>query len=164
MLALCTVLLMLVAWCFAHLAARHPGAGSTYTYVGVTLGQRAGLVAGWITLGAYLSFAMVAVAGFGLFGSNILARFPTGPQLSPDALALIGAAIIGALLLLVSNRAFRDEPARGGQFIEAMEHRNTHFSHIICMISGELVRSNPPLARCGCNASQNAAWPGRRAP
>ena len=97
--ALCTVLLMLVAWCFAHLAARHPGAGSAYTDVGVTLGQRAGLVAGWITLGAYLSFAMVAVAGFGLFGSNILARFPTGPHLSPDMLSLIGAAIIGVLCL-----------------------------------------------------------------
>ena len=97
--ALCTVLLMLVAWCFAHLAARHPGAGSAYTYVGVTLGQRAGLVAGWITLGAYLSFVMVAIAGFGLFGSNILARFPTGPHLSPDMLSLIGAAIIGVLCL-----------------------------------------------------------------
>lgn len=36
------------------------------------------------------------------------------------ALGVAGAAIIGALLLLVSNRAFRDEPARGGQFIEAM--------------------------------------------
>ena len=58
--ALCTVLLLLVAWCFAHLAARYPGAGSAYTFVGVTLGQRAGLVAGWITLGAYLSFAQNA--------------------------------------------------------------------------------------------------------
>ena len=44
--ALCTVLLLLVAWCFAHLAARHPGAGSAYTFVGATLGRRAGLVAG----------------------------------------------------------------------------------------------------------------------
>lgn len=97
--ALCTVLLLLVAWCFAYLAARHPGAGSSYTFVGATFGQRVGLVAGWITLGAYLSFVMVSVAGFGLFGSNILARFPTGPQMSPDALSLIGAAIIGVLCL-----------------------------------------------------------------
>lgn len=97
--AVCTVLLMLVAWCFAHLAARYPGAGSAYTFVGATLGQRAGLVAGWITLGAYLSFVMVAVAGFGLFGSNMFARFPAGPHPSAGALSLIGAAIVGVLCL-----------------------------------------------------------------
>ena len=97
--ALCTVLLLLVAWCFAHLAARYPGAGSAYTFVGATLGRRAGLVAAWITLGAYLSFMMVAVSGFGLFGSNILARFSSGPHLSPDGLSVIGAVIIGVLCL-----------------------------------------------------------------
>ncbi len=97
--ALCTLLLLTVAWCFAHLARRYPGSGSSYTFVGVTLGPRAGFVAGWTTLGAYLSFVLVAIAGFGLFGSNILARFPTAPQLSPDALSLIGAGIIGLLCL-----------------------------------------------------------------
>ena len=102
--ALCTVLLLAVAWCFAHLARRYPGSGSSYTFVGATLGSRAGLVAGWITLGAYLSFIMVAIAGFGLFGTNILARFPTIPHLSPDAISLIGAAVIG-LLCLTSLRA-----------------------------------------------------------
>jgi len=97
--ALCTVLLLLVAWCFAYLAARYPGAGSAYTFVGATLGQRAGLVAGWITLGAYLSFVMLSVAGFGLFGANMLARSPTAPHLSPDVLSLAGAAVIGVLCL-----------------------------------------------------------------
>ncbi|MFN0142537.1 MAG: APC family permease [Mycobacterium sp.] len=97
--ALCTLLLLAVAWCFAHLARRYPGSGSSYTFVGATLGPRAGFVAGWITLGAYLSFVMVAIAGFGLFGSNILARFPTAPHLSPDSLSLIGAGIIGLLSL-----------------------------------------------------------------
>ena len=47
---------------------------------------------------------MVAIAGFGLFGTNILARFPTIPHLSPDAISLIGAAVIG-LLCLTSLRA-----------------------------------------------------------
>jgi amino acid transporter len=97
--ALCTLLLLAVAWCFAHLARRYPGSGSSYTFVGATLGPRAGFIAGWITLGAYLSFVMVAIAGFGLFGTNILARFPTAPQLSPDSLSLIGAGIIGLLSL-----------------------------------------------------------------
>ncbi|MFZ4373114.1 MAG: APC family permease [Mycobacterium sp.] len=102
--ALCTLLLLAVAWCFAHLARRYPGSGSSYTFVGATLGPRAGFVAGWITLGAYLSFVMVAIAGFGLFGSNILDRFPTAPHLSPDSLSLIAAGIIG-LLCLTSLRA-----------------------------------------------------------
>jgi len=95
--ALCTVLLLAVAWCFSYLARRHPGSGAAYSYVGATLGSRAGLVAGWITLGAYLSFVTLSVAAFGLFGSNILSRFPTLPHLSASALSIIGAAIIGAL-------------------------------------------------------------------
>lgn len=118
--ALCSVLLLLVAWCFAHLAARHPGAGSAYTFVGVTLGQRAGLVAGWITLGAYLSFVMVAVGGFGLFGSNILARFPTAPHLSPDVLSLTGALIIGVLCLTSLRATGRALMALEGLSILAM--------------------------------------------
>lgn len=106
--ALCTVLLMLVAWCFAHLARRYPSSGSAYTFVGATLGSRAGLVAGWITLGAYLSFVMLSIAGFGLFGSNILARFATVPHPSPDVISIIGAVVIGALCvtsLRVTGRA-----------------------------------------------------------
>jgi amino acid transporter len=118
--ALCTVLLLLVAWCFAHLAARHPGAGSAYTFVGATLGRRAGLVAGWITLGAYLSFVMVAVAGFGLFGSNILARFPSGPHLSAEVLSAIGAVIIGVLCLTSLRITGRALMALEGASILAM--------------------------------------------
>jgi len=106
--ALCTVLLMAVAWCFAHLARRYPSSGSSYTFVGATLGSRSGLVAGWITVGAYLSFVMVAIAGFGLFGSNILARFATVPHPAPDVISLFGALIVGLLCvtsLRVTGRA-----------------------------------------------------------
>ncbi len=95
--ALCTVLLLAVAWCFAHLAQRHPSSGAAYSFVGGTLGSRAGLVAGWIALGAYLSFVTLSIAAFGLFGSNILGRFPALPHLSASALSMIGAAIIAAL-------------------------------------------------------------------
>ena len=101
--ALCTFRLMAVAWCFAHLARRYPSSGSSYIFVGATLGSRSGIVAGWITVGAYLSFVMVAISGFGLFGSNILARLGTVPRLSPDAISLIGAVIV-ALLCLTSLR------------------------------------------------------------
>ena len=118
--ALCTVLLLAVAWCFAHLARRYPGSGSSYTFVGATLGSRAGLVAGWITLGAYLSFIMVAIAGFGLFGTNILARFPNLPHLSPDAISLIGAAVIGALCLTSLRATGRALMALEGVSVLAM--------------------------------------------
>ena len=118
--ALCTMLLMTVAWSFAHLAQRYPGSGSVYTYVGTTFGPRAGLVAGWITLGAYLCFVMIAVGGFGLFGSNIISRFPAFPHLSPDEISLIGAAVIGLLCLTSLRSTGRALVALEGVSIVAM--------------------------------------------
>ena len=44
--ALSTLVVLLVAWCFARLAHHHPNAGSAYGFVGAVLGPRAGLVAG----------------------------------------------------------------------------------------------------------------------
>jgi amino acid transporter len=118
--ALCTVLLMAVAWCFAHLARRYPSSGSSYTFVGATLGSRSGLIAGWITLGAYLSFVVLAIAGFGLFGSNILARFPSAPQLSADVISLIGVVIVGLLCLTSLRVTGRALVALEGVSIVAM--------------------------------------------
>ena len=118
--ALCTVLLMAVAWCFAHLARRYPSSGSSYTFVGTTLGSRSGLVAGWITLGAYLSFVVLAIAGFGLFGSNILARFPSAPHLSADVISLIGVVIVGLLCLTSLRVTGRALVAMEGISIVAM--------------------------------------------
>ncbi|MEI6251793.1 MAG: APC family permease, partial [Mycobacteriaceae bacterium] len=103
-----------------HLARRYPGTGSVYTYVGATFGSRAGLVAGWITLGAYLSFVMIAVSGFGLFGSNIVARFPAAPQLSPDVISLIGAVVIGLLCVTSLRSTGRALVALEGVSILAM--------------------------------------------
>ncbi|HVQ17006.1 MAG TPA: hypothetical protein VMS40_25560, partial [Vicinamibacterales bacterium] len=54
---LSTVVVLLVAWCFARLAHEHPNAGSAYGFVAAILGPRAGLVAGWTLLGTYLCFA-----------------------------------------------------------------------------------------------------------
>ena len=60
---LSTVVVLLVAWCFARLAHEHPNAGSAYGFVAAILGPRAGLVAGWTLLGTYLCFAIVGLGG-----------------------------------------------------------------------------------------------------
>ena len=72
--ALSTIVVLLVAWCFARLARDHPNAGSAYGFVAAILGPRAGLVAGWTLLGTYLCFAAVGLGAFGLFGANLLQR------------------------------------------------------------------------------------------
>ena len=59
--ALSTVIVLLVAWCFARLAREHPNAGSAYGFVTAILGPRTGLVAGWTLLGTYLCFAIVGL-------------------------------------------------------------------------------------------------------
>jgi len=48
---LSTLVVLLVAWCFARLCHEHPNAGSAYGFVAAILGPRAGLVAGWTLLG-----------------------------------------------------------------------------------------------------------------
>ena len=72
--ALSTLVVLLVAWCFARLAQEHPNAGSAYGFVAAILGPRAGLVAGWTLFGTYLCFAAVGFAAVGLFGANLLQR------------------------------------------------------------------------------------------
>src|SRR5215471_11480974 len=67
--ALSTVIMLMVAWCFARLARDYPNAGSAYGFVAATLGPRAGLVAGWTLLGTYLCFAMGSLGGVGLFSA-----------------------------------------------------------------------------------------------
>src|SRR3979411_2504945 len=48
---LSTVVVLLVAWCFARLAHEHPNAGSAYGFVAAILGPPAGLGAGWAVCG-----------------------------------------------------------------------------------------------------------------
>src|SRR5262249_37809463 len=59
--AISTIVVLLVAWCFARLAREHPNAGSAYGFVAAILGPRAGLVAGWTLFGTYLAFVAVGL-------------------------------------------------------------------------------------------------------
>jgi amino acid transporter len=58
---------MLVAYGFIRLCQSFHHAGSVYAFIGVTVGPRAGFVAGWTLLGTYLAYTATSVAAFGLF-------------------------------------------------------------------------------------------------
>jgi amino acid transporter len=104
--AVSTVVVLLVAWCFARLARHHPNAGSAYGFVAAILGPRAGLVAGWTLFGTYLAFAIVGLGAFGLFGANLLQRL----DLWHDSfvLTVVAAVVVGPLCII---------PTRGAGFV-----------------------------------------------
>ncbi len=62
----------LVAYGFIKLSRYIAHTGSVYALVGVTLGPRAGFVAGWALLGAYVGIAVGSSIEFGLFGGEFL--------------------------------------------------------------------------------------------
>jgi amino acid transporter len=103
--ALSTVVVLLVAWCFARLARDHPNAGSAYGFVAAILGPRAGLIAGWTLLGTYLCFAVVGLGAAGLFGANLLQRLDLWRDASSFGLTLVAAVVVGPLCIIPTRRA-----------------------------------------------------------
>jgi amino acid transporter len=103
--ALSTLVVLLVAWCFARLARDHPNAGSAYGFVAAKLGSRAGLVAGWTLLGTYLCFAIVGLGAFGLFGANLLQRANLWHDASSFSLTAVAALVVGPLSIIPARRA-----------------------------------------------------------
>jgi amino acid transporter len=63
-----TVGVIFVSYAFWRLSAHFSHAGSVYAFTGVTLGPRAGFVAGWALFGTYLAFTAASTAETGLFG------------------------------------------------------------------------------------------------
>jgi amino acid transporter len=103
--ALSTIVVLLVAWCFARLAREHPNAGSAYGFVTAILGPRVGLIAGWTLLGTYLCFAVVGVGAFGLFGANLLERINVWHNPSSFALTVVAGLLVGQLSIIPARRA-----------------------------------------------------------
>ncbi len=64
---LAVVGVLLVAYGFVRLCQSFHHAGSVYGFIGVTVGPRAGFVAGWTLFGTYLAYTATSVAAFGLF-------------------------------------------------------------------------------------------------
>ncbi len=62
----------LVAYCFIKLSQHISHTGSVYALVGVTLGPRAGFVAGWSLMGAYIAIGCGSTIEMGLFGGQFL--------------------------------------------------------------------------------------------
>ncbi len=103
--ALSTVVMLLVAWCFARLAGDHPNAGSAYGFVGAILGPRAGLVAGWTLLGTYLCFAVVGLGAFGLFGADLMTRLGLWKDASSFALTVVAVVVVAPLSIIPTRHA-----------------------------------------------------------
>jgi amino acid transporter len=92
--ALATVGVLLVAYGFARICSRHAHAGSVFALTGMTIGPRAGVVAGWSLLGAYTAFIVVTAITAGIFGATFLGAL--GAWHTPPAIApwLLGALTI----------------------------------------------------------------------
>ena len=103
--ALSTLVVLLVAWCFARLAHEHPNAGSAYGFVAAILGPRAGLIAGWTLFGTYLCFAAVGLAAVGLFGANLLQRLDLWRDASSMVLTVLAAVVVAPLSIVPARRA-----------------------------------------------------------
>jgi amino acid transporter len=88
---------LLVSYAFVMLTREVNHAGSVYAFTGLTLGPRAGFLAGWALLGTYLCFTVASTAEVGLFFSSFLAS--TGITDSADWIwiARVAAAIIGVV-------------------------------------------------------------------
>jgi amino acid transporter len=87
----------LVAYCFIKLSQHISHTGSVYALVGVTLGPRAGFVAGWALMGAYTAIGCGSTIEMGLFGGQFL--HDTGILSTHQWwwIALIGLVGVGAL-------------------------------------------------------------------
>lgn len=101
--ALATLGVLLVAYGFARICSRLSHAGSVFGLTGITIGPRAGVVAGWSLLGAYLSFMLTTTMTAGIFGAEFLrglGLYETTPGIVPWIIALLAVGI--ATLLAIS--------------------------------------------------------------
>lgn len=105
---LASVGVLLVAHTFVRLSQRFSHAGSVYAFVGVTLGPRAGSVAGWLNAGTYVFYGAVTSTAAGIFLTDL-----AGKILAPRAVpGWYGFVFAWAVLAGVGWMAVRE--IRGG--------------------------------------------------
>src|SRR3954469_585306 len=95
--AFAAVGVLLVSYGFRRLSGQFASAGSVYSFVGNTLGYRAGFVTGWTLLGTYLVFPPVSIVGAAIFGQAFLRTTGISPHADWYPLALAAWAVIGLL-------------------------------------------------------------------
>ncbi len=69
-----TVGVLLVSYGIVRLCQHYNHAGSVFGFVGVTLGPRPGVLAGWSLIGTYTFYACVTSMAAGIFGADFLDR------------------------------------------------------------------------------------------
>ena len=69
-----TVGVLLISYGIVRLCQYYNHAGSVFGFVGVTLGPRTGVLAGWTLIGTYVFYACVTSAAAGIFGADFLDR------------------------------------------------------------------------------------------
>src|SRR3954468_11555144 len=87
----------LVAYAFVRLSQHISHTGSVYALVGVTLGPRAGFLAGWALFGAYTAIGCGSTIEIGLFGSQFLEDTGIANVSEYVWIALVGLGIVFAL-------------------------------------------------------------------
>jgi amino acid transporter len=92
---LATVGVLFVMWGFVRLSRTYSHAGSVYAFTGLTLGPRAGFVAGWALLGTYLAFTVGSTAEVGVFLGQVLDSIGWG---NPGwfSIALVAGVLVAA--------------------------------------------------------------------
>jgi amino acid transporter len=88
-----------IAYGFVRLSRHVAHAGSAYALAGATLGPRAGFLAGWAMLGAYVALAVASVAEVGLFTGEALRHAGTDVEVDWLVPALAAGALVAALAL-----------------------------------------------------------------
>jgi amino acid transporter len=97
-----TVGVLLISYGIVRLCQYYNHAGSVFGFVGVTLGPRLGVLAGWTLIGTYMFYACVTSAAAGIFGSDFLDRIgvwnnpPGWSQFLIAFIALAGAFALGS--------------------------------------------------------------------
>lgn len=107
---LATIGVVLVAYGFARVCGRLSHAGSVFGLTGVTIGPRAGVVAGWALLGAYFAFTITTSMTAGIFGANFLQAiglWSTTPTIAPWLIALASVAVCLVLAISPVKRSMR---------------------------------------------------------
>ena len=102
--ALATIGVLLIAWTFVRLTQRFNHAGSVYSFVGATLGARAGVISGWALMGTYSFYGVVTSTAAGIFGADFLDALGIWTNQPGWAPYLVGAiALAGVWALAASN-------------------------------------------------------------
>jgi amino acid transporter len=85
---------LLVSYAFVQLSREVNHAGSVYAFTGLTLGPRAGFLAGWALMGTYLAFTVASTAEVGLFFSSFLASTGIADNADWIWIALVAGVLV----------------------------------------------------------------------